>query len=250
MAGRPWACRSCPPDPSELDRSVKWHGWSARLPVDLASLALDPATDVDLVICLGDYVYEAGPADGVTVPGRVDPDAPQVSLADFRRQYHRYRTDPDLQAMHAAFPFVGIFDNHDGLSDPTDPAGPGAIAAFFEQLPVRRSASEPNRQHRSFLLGDLAELFLLDERQHRDPEPPSSDHPLGTSSVEEPAMVDPSRTMLGADQRAWLTDGLSASGAAWKVLGTSSWSSRCGRSGSTTCGPRPAAANSATPAGS
>lgn len=187
---------------------------------DLAALALDPATDVDLVICLGDYVYEAGPADGVTVAGRVDPDAPQVTLDDFRRQYHRYRTDLDLQAMHAAFPFVGIFDNHDGLSDPSDPSGPGAIAAFFEQLPVRRSLSEPNRQHRSFVLGDLAEVFLLDERQHRDPEPPSSDHPLGTSSVEEPSMVDPSRTMLGADQRAWLTGGLSASGAAWKVLGS------------------------------
>lgn len=187
---------------------------------DLASLALDPATDVDLVICLGDYVYEAGPADDVTVAGRDDPDAAQVTLEDFRRQYHLYRTDLDLQAMHAAYPFVGIFDNHDGLSSPADPSGPGAIAAFFEQMPVRTFPGEPTRQHRSFALGDLAELFLLDERQHRDPEPPSDENPLGTSSVAEPSMVDPARTMLGAAQLGWLKDGLAGSTAAWKVIGS------------------------------
>ncbi|MCB0960654.1 MAG: alkaline phosphatase D family protein [Acidimicrobiales bacterium] len=188
---------------------------------DLAAQALDPATDLDLVVCLGDYVYEAGPADGVTVPGRLDPDAPQVTLEDFRRQYHLYRTDLDLQAMHAAFAFVGIFDNHDGFSGPDDPSGPGARAAFFEQLPVRQDPADPTRQHRSFRLGDLAELFLLDERQHRDPTPSeATGNALGTSSLDEPLMCEPGRTMLGTTQKAWLKDGLSASGAAWKVLGS------------------------------
>lgn len=188
---------------------------------DLASLALDPATDVDLVVCLGDYVYEAGPADDVTVDGRVDPDAPQVSLEDFRRQYHLYRTDLDLQAMHAAYPVVGIFDNHDGLSSPTDPSGPGAIAAFFEQMPVRVNGAESTRQYRSFVLGDLVELFLLDERQYRDPTPSEeSGNALGTSSLDEPSMVEPGRTMLGDTQVTWLQDGLAGSGAAWKVIGS------------------------------
>ncbi len=194
------------------------HGYYAAH-ADLAARALDPATDVDLVVCLGDYVYEAGPADDVTVPGRVDPDAPQVTLEDFRRQYHLYRTDLDLQAMHAAYPVVGIFDNHDGMSDPSDPSGPGAVAAFFEQVPVRRT--DGDRQHRSFTLGGTLELFLLDERQHRDPEPPSApDNVLGTSSVDEPSMVEPGRTMLGTDQKAWLLDGLAGSSAAWKVIGS------------------------------
>lgn len=195
------------------------HGYYSSH-ADLAARALDPATDVDLVICLGDYVYEAGPADDVTVEGRVDPDAPTLTLDDFRRQYHLYRTDLDLQAMHAAHPFVGIFDNHDGQSDPSDLAGPGAIAAFFEQMPVRRVAGDPNRQHRSFALGDLAELFLLDERQHRDPIPDAAEGLLGTSSVEQPEMVEPGRTMLGAAQKQWLTDGLSNSDAAWKIMGS------------------------------
>ena len=188
---------------------------------DLASLALDPATDVDLVVCLGDYVYEAGPADEVTVPGRVDPDAAQVTLEDFRRQYHRYRTDLDLQAVHAAYPFVGIFDNHDGMSSPADPSGPGAMAAFFEQMPVRVDGAEPTRQYRSFVLGDLAEVFLLDERQYRDPEPSDeSGNAIGTTSMDQPEMVEPGRTMLGAAQLDWLKGGLAGSGAAWKIIGS------------------------------
>jgi alkaline phosphatase D len=188
---------------------------------DLAALALDPATDVDLVICLGDYVYEAGPADDVTVDGRVDPDAAQVTIEDFRRQYHLYRTDLDLQAMHAAYPVVGIFDNHDGLSSPADPSGPGAIAAFFEQMPVRVNSSEPTRQYRSLVLGDLAEIFLLDERQYRDEEPSDEKgNAIGTTSIDQPLMVEPGRTMLGDAQVAWLKGGLAASGAAWKIIGS------------------------------
>jgi phosphodiesterase/alkaline phosphatase D-like protein len=188
---------------------------------DLAERALDPATDVDLVVSLGDYVYEAGPADGVTVPGRDDPDAEQLTLEDFRRQYHRYRSDVDLQAMHAAYPFVGVFDNHDGPSSPSDASGPGSIAAFFEQMPVRRFAGDPQRQHRSVRLGDLAELFVLDERQFRDPTPSeASGNALGTSTLDQPEMVEPGRTMLGAEQLAWLRDGLASSTAAWKVVGS------------------------------
>lgn len=188
---------------------------------DLAAQALDPATDLDLVICLGDYVYEAGPADDVTVPGRDDPEAGQVTLEDYRRQYHRYRSDLDLQAMHAAYPFVGIFDNHDGFSGPDDASGPGARAAFFEQLPIRQDPADPIRQHRSFRLGDLAELFLLDERQYRDPTPSEETaNALGTSSLDEPEMCEPGRSMLGDAQRSWLKDGLASSTSAWKIIGS------------------------------
>lgn len=187
---------------------------------DLAERALDPATDLDLVISLGDYVYESGPADDVTVDGRVDPEQSQTSLEDYRRQYELYRTDLNLQAMHAAFPVVAIFDNHDGMSDPFDGSGPGAVAAFFEQMPVRPAAPGSTRQHRSFALGDLAELFLLDERQFRDRQPPEADNPLGTSTRDDASMTDPDRTMLGADQLAWFTDGLEGSTAAWKLIGS------------------------------
>jgi alkaline phosphatase D len=194
------------------------HGWY-NAHADLAARAGDEATDLDFVVCLGDYVYEAGPADDVTVEGRVDPEAPTVTLADFRRQYHLFRSDPDLQAMHARFPIFAIFDNHDGFGQPSDPAGPGARAAFFEQLPVRRQ-TDPIRQHRSFPIGDLADLYLLDERQYRDPTASKGDNPLGPSTVEEPLLVATDRTMLGDAQRTWLLDGVASSTAHWKILGS------------------------------
>lgn len=184
---------------------------------DLASLAEHPDTDVDLVMCLGDYVYETGYADGVYVPGRDDPVQEATTLAGFRSKYRLYRSDPNLQAVHAAFPVVHMFDNHDGRSGPDDPQGPAALAAFFEHLPVRTRV--PGRIDRSLRWGDLAELFLTDQRPFRDPTVPESGA-LGTSTEERPEILDAARTMLGASQRQWLIDGLVGSDARWKVIGS------------------------------
>lgn len=196
------------------------HGyWPTH--ADLANLAADPATDLAFVLSLGDYVYDTGLADGVVPPpGRDDPVQNAVTLADFRAKYHLYQADVNLQAMHANYPVVCIFDNHDGLGAPGDAQAPGAIAAYFEHLPVRRfGGPDPDRIHRRFSWGSMAEVFLLDERRFRDPEVPS-DGPLGSSSLDHPEMFDPDRTMLGADQRSWLLGGLTASAAQWKVLGS------------------------------
>lgn len=195
----------------------RWtHGYFSAH-ADLAALADDPATDIDLVICLGDYVYESGYADGVYVPGRDDPVQNAVTLEQFRSKYRLYRSDPNLQAVHAAYPMVNIFDNHDGLGGPGDPQASGAITAFFEHLPVRTRL--PGRIDRSLRWGDLAEVFVTDQRSHRDPTLPETSR-LGTSYVDQPAMLDPKRSMLGADQRDWLIDGLVGSSATWKVLGS------------------------------
>jgi alkaline phosphatase D len=197
----------------------RWtHGWYTAHH-DLAELALDPATDLAFVVCLGDYVYNTGFADDFQV--RPDPVGDAVTLDDFRAKYHLYRSDLNLQAMHANFPVVCIFDNHDGQTDPTDPQGPGAIAAFFEQLPVRRFAPGSTRQHRVQAWGGAVDVFLLDERQHRDVA--LSDDPdalLGTHTDDRPGVFDPNRTMLGDDQRNWLLTGLTSSTARWKVVGS------------------------------
>jgi phosphodiesterase/alkaline phosphatase D-like protein len=183
---------------------------------DLARLADDPDTDVDLVLSLGDYVYETGYADRVYVPGRDDPVQRAVSVEQFRSKYRLYRADPDLQAVHARFPVVHVYDNHDGLSGPADDQAAGARQAFAEHLPVRFPA--PGRIHRRLRWGQV-DVFMTDQRSFRDPEVPESG-PLGTSSDERPAMLDPARTMLGAEQRAWLLDGLRTSDAAWRVIGS------------------------------
>jgi alkaline phosphatase D len=195
------------------------HGWfpSHR---DLAELALDEETDLDVVLSLGDYVYNTEFADDWLVPGRDTPDEPEAATFEqFRSRYHSMRADPDLQAMHANHAVVCVFDNHDGRSDPDDPMGEGAIPAFFEQLPVRRFGSS-TRIHRRFSWGERLEVFLTDQRQHRSPGLEESDHVLGSSSDEVPEMFDPDRTMLGAEQRDWLLDGLAGSTAQWKVVGS------------------------------
>jgi alkaline phosphatase D len=192
------------------------HGWF-NAHADLAALAEDPATDIDLVVCLGDYVYDTGYADKVYVPGREDPIQRAVTLEEFRSKYRLYRADPDLQAMHARFPVVHVFDNHDGLDGPGDPQAAGALAAFAEHLPVR--FPEPGRIHRRLRWGGLVELFLTDQRSYRDPQVPESGV-LGTSTEERPEILDPRRSILGLAQRAWLLDGLRSSDAVWKVIGS------------------------------
>lgn len=196
------------------------HGWfpSHR---DLAELALDEDTDLDVVLSLGDYVYETEYGDDWLVPGRDTPERPEAATPEqFRRRYHDIRADPDLQAMHANHPVACVFDNHDGRSHPDDPMGDVAIPAFFEQLPVRRFG-DSTRIHRRISWGDRAEVLLTDQRQHRSPmleEDPDSF--LGTSSADVPEMFDPERTMLGADQRDWLLERLATSTAQWKVVGS------------------------------
>lgn len=184
---------------------------------DLASLAASPDTDVDLVLSLGDYVYDTGYADEVYVPGRDDPIQDARTLSDFRSKYRLYRSDPNLQAVHARYPVVHVFDNHDGMDGPGDPQAPAALQAFFEHVPVR--TTRPGRIDRSLRWGDLAQIFMTDQRSFRDPQPPESG-PLGTSTTERPSILDRSRTMLGAEQRDWLIQGLVGSDATWKVIGS------------------------------
>jgi len=195
----------------------RWtHGWFTAH-ADLASLADDPSTDLDLVVCLGDYVYNTGYADDVYVPGRDDPIQDAVTVDEFRSKYRLYRSDPNLQAVHARWPMVHVFDNHDGLDGPGDPQAAGAIQAFFEHLPVRQP--EPDRIHRSVRWGRDLELFVTDQRRFRDPTPKEAG-PLGTSTEERPEILDPNRTMLGAAQREWLFDGLVGTDADWKLIGS------------------------------
>ena len=195
----------------------RWtQGWFTAH-ADLAALADDPATDVDLVLSLGDYIYDTGFADKVYVPGREDPVQDALTLTDFRSKYRLYRSDPSLQAMHAAYPVVSIFDNHDGMDDPSDPQRAGALGAFFEHMPVR--TARPGRIDRSLRWGSMAEVFMTDQRSFRDPTL-KEDGTLGTSATARPEIFDPSRTMLGTEQRAWLLDGLGGSTAKWKVVGS------------------------------
>lgn len=187
--------------------------------------------DLDVVLHLGDYIYEYADGrygDGETLGRPPEPSGEIVTLADYRARHATYKRDLDLQAVHAMHPFITIWDDHESANDASvsgaqnhDPETQGdwlarkaaAIRAYFEWLPIR--PSEPGRIHRSFRFGDLADLIMLDTRLFgRDPQVTNDD--------DQQAREDPSRSLLGADQEQWLAEQLRGSkrdGVAWRLLG-------------------------------
>lgn len=189
----------------------------------------------DFTVWLGDYIYEGGglPFDPDVVAREHIGDEPKT-LDDYRIRYAQYKSDPQLQASHATCPWFVIWDDHEvennyaGLSpqDPADAAGFqarrfAAYQAWWEHQPVRLdppvSANQEYRIYRDTQWGDLIELALLDGRQYR------TDQACGDATLNLdppcPEALDPTRTMLGAEQEQWLIDTLSASTAAWNVIG-------------------------------
>jgi alkaline phosphatase D len=203
-------------------------------------------SDVDAVLHLGDYIYEY-PVDGYASAraeefGRtVEPVTELFSLEDYRTRYAQYRTDPDLQAAHAAHPFLVIWDDHEIANDGWregaenhDPATEGdynarklaAIQAWYEWQPVRPPADVDEIIYRRFQYGDLLDLLMLDTRFiARDKQFTYSDFISGSMIDVETARAgfgDANRTILGATQLEWLREQLSdsvARAARWQVLG-------------------------------
>jgi alkaline phosphatase D len=192
--------------------------------------------DLDAVLHLGDYLYEygAGPTEPALVSAgrRHDPPGEIVTVEDYRRRHANYRTDADLRALTTAHPVICVWDDHEvangtwregaqnhqpGTEGDFDARRLAAYQAYFEWLPIRRPdpTGDPTRLYRRFTFGDLVELFMIDGRQYRD-------EPAGgvlAGEVADPVVDDPDRPFLGEGQRAWLEDGMTASTAAWKVVG-------------------------------
>jgi alkaline phosphatase D len=196
--------------------------------------------DLDLVVHLGDYIYEYGPDEYVAPGGNVrrHRGSEIVSLADYRNRLAQYKRDPDLQAAHAAFPWVFTWDDHEVENDYADEDSEDAIPtrrflrrranaykAYWEHMPLRPSSlpQGPNKRiYRRLRFGDLALFSILDTRQYRDDQacPRSSGEFVGGGQVVEDcaAITDPERTMLGPAQERWLLRGLGRSEAHWNVI--------------------------------
>jgi alkaline phosphatase D len=192
--------------------------------------------DLDLVVHLGDYIYEypnngyGNRPEGDGRPlGRVPrPDRESISLDDYRERYAQYREDPDLQAAHRQHPFVAIWDDHESANNAWSGGAqnhnPGegewsvrkaaAIQAWREWMPVRESTGAVYRLFRQFPLGDLADLMMLDTRLA------ARDQQANAGDVLE--IGRPSRQLLGVAQEDWLADNLrdsTAAGKPWQILG-------------------------------
>ncbi|QFZ18162.1 alkaline phosphatase D family protein [Saccharothrix syringae] len=181
----------------------------------------------DLVLHLGDYIYEG--AATTTRVRRHAPAAEIASPADYRVRHAQYKTDVDLQAAHAAAPWLVVWDDHEvennyaGLVRAnTSPAGDfrarraAAYKAYYEHMPLRaaqRPVAEDMQLYRRVRWGSLATFHLLDTRQYRD------DQACGDGTKVCAEADDPARTLTGAAQEAWLLDGMRQRLGTWDFLG-------------------------------
>ena len=179
--------------------------------------------DLDLVMFLGDYIYEqASAADAL----RPHDGSMLRTLEQYRRRYFQYKREPALQAAHAAFPWLLIADDHEVENDyaadrsPTL-SGPDLLAlrgaafqAWWEHQPLpkaMRPAGPDLRMHRRLDWGRLARIHALDDRQHRDAHACVAPRRVGGAATVMnaacPALADPKRSLLGSAQERWLAEG-------------------------------------------
>ena len=201
--------------------------------------------NVDVIIHLGDYIYEYG-ADGYATEdaaklGRTlpaDNNKEIIKLEDYRKRYALYRQDKDLQAAHQRHPFIVIWDDHelandawrDGAENHQDNEGPfsdrklAALQAYFEWMPIRPVSSTDHLNiYRQFNFGSLVELTMLDTRiiaRDKQLEYAAYMTVAGLNVQKFQAdLTDSKRTLMGYTQRDWLVDKLKQSKATWNVIG-------------------------------
>ena len=195
------------------------------------------AEEPDLILFLGDYIYEAAPMDG-RIRRHANPEP--VDVAGYRVRYASYKLDPLLQAAHAAAPWSTTWDDHEVANDyagdldekNSDPAAflrrrAAAYQVYWEHMPLR-AAAHPRagamRLYRTLDWGSLAQFQIVDDRQYRSPracQPPEllREHKQYQVLVETcPDIADPRRTMLGGVQERWLAAALRATTARWNLL--------------------------------
>lgn len=201
--------------------------------------------NVDVVIHLGDYIYEYG-ADGYATEdaeklGRTlpsDNNKEIIKLDDYRKRYALYRQDKNLQAAHQRHPFIVIWDDHelandtwrDGAENHQDNEGSfsdrklAALQAYFEWMPIRPVSNTDHLNiYRQFNFGSLVQLTMLDTRIiARDKQLEYKDY-MTASGLDaqkfQADLTDSKRTLMGHIQRDWLVDKLKQSTATWNVIG-------------------------------
>lgn len=200
------------------------------------------AENIDVVMFLGDYMYEYPNSRPIevrpTLGGWI------TTLEGYRSRYALHRSDPHLQAAHAAFPWLLTWDDHEvqndyaGIHEGT--SGPpvanfmarrrAAYQAFYEHMPVTRASfeqllsanSEQARIYSSIPFGRLATIYTLDDRQYRDLQACTPNHQPGSARVNPATCAiwdEPQRTLLGATQEQWLAQQFASARTQWNVIG-------------------------------
>ena len=217
------------PDPSSMPEALRFAFASCQHFEAGYFTAYDhmAADEPDLVVHLGDYIYEgAGNDDRV----RKHLGDEIVSLDDYRIRHSQYRSDPSLSAMHARCPWIVTWDDHEfdnncagdiSEEDEVDPIAflrrrADAYQAYYEMMPLRSRALPEGprmRLYRTVPFGRLARFQVLDTRQYRTDQPNGDRHsPLNDDAL------DPGNSLLGTRQAGWLKASLLKSTSTWNVL--------------------------------
>lgn len=211
--------------PSESSRYIKLIGVSCNAfeggYFTAYNYIAEQKDTIDAVVHLGDYIYESYLPKYINKEDRIPlPKKELLSLQDYRTRYAQYRLDPNLRLAHQMHPFINIWDDHEIANDAYVDGAQGhnssegsytdrkhhAKKAFYEWLPIR----EGNTHYRSFNLGNIAKLFMLDGRlEARTKQEKPSDSTYNAYD----------RKFLGDQQQNWLIDGLVNNKSAWSIIG-------------------------------
>lgn len=184
--------------------------------------------DLDALIHLGDYIYEYEDGnygdEDLFEERMLNPVDEIVDLEDYRIRYSTYRLDTQLIRVHQQHPIIAVWDDHESANDSYvegaenhtegdegswEERKANARQAYFEWLPIRDNSEQ--KVYRSFNYGNLADLIMLDTRlEGRDEQ---------ILDIENPALYDTTRTILGDEQKTWFKDQLNNSTAKWKIIG-------------------------------
>ena len=190
--------------------------------------------ELDLVLFLGDYIYESASSANSTAP-RKHVGGHCHTLADYRQRYAQYKSDPQLQAMHACAPWLITWDYHEvdndwagnvsqGLEPQFEVRRAAAAKAYWEHMPftqAMRPRGPEIRLYGHYDWGSLARILMLDDRQWRDPQVCPKPGRAGSNTVslaECPAFLDPRRSLLGSAQEQWLANSWDPT-RPWNLLG-------------------------------
>lgn len=197
--------------------------------------------ELDVVLFLGDYIYETASPANSTAP-RVHVGGACRTLADYRQRYAQYKADPQLQAIHARAPWIITWDDHEiendwaaNVSQSLEPhfelRRAAAAQAYWEHMPFPKALRPKGfemRLNTHYDWGTLARIIMLDDRQFRDQQvcPKPGRGGSNTVQVEDcPALLDPARSLLGAPQERWLADSWDTR-RPWNLLGQQTLMSR------------------------
>ncbi|MGL6128167.1 alkaline phosphatase D family protein [Chryseobacterium artocarpi] len=199
-------------------------------------------SEADVVVHLGDYIYEYAPGQYGTNPytnqlGRAHKPAKEIlNLNDYRERYRQYRGDKNLQLAHQKKPFICVWDDHEFAND-TYKSGAenhqpeegdfqarkmAAFQAYSEYIPLK--TGKDLKIYRSFNFGNILSLYMMDTRViARDKQLEYSDYLDNAGNFNQSQFqtdfLSPNRKLLGSEQMTWLGSQIGSDTAKWKVLG-------------------------------